>query len=196
MHVRLVVRVAVLSALSLMSVACGTGGGAEGPLDQPGKIAYVITAKPGRVITDGSVVLDLHGREDATIVSVASVGDDENLEFLGARLVGPHRRYNSTQWAPGWPPEHFKASSVVDPVGATLRPSFRTWRKQAYELLLGYRVLRPAYGVRSAVTVTYRVGGRQFESRIFSIIVTCPPHTNQEKCLYLGFDSVGPTGRG
>jgi hypothetical protein len=194
-RVRVVVGLAVLSALALMSVACGTNGEAEGPLDQPGKIAYVITAKPGRVITDGSVVLDLHGREDATIVSVASDGDDDNLEFLGAKLVGPHRRYTSTQWAPGWPPEHFKASSVIDPAGATLRPSFRTWKKQAYELLLGYRVLKAAYGVRSGVTVTYRVGGHQFESTISSIIVTCPPQARQTKCLYRGFDSVSPAGR-
>jgi hypothetical protein len=190
--------VAIAITLLLISVTYGIrhfGGHTEGPLLEPPKIAYVITVKPGRVITDGSIVLDLRGREDATIVRVTSVGDDANLEFLGAKVVGPHRRYTSTQWAPGWPPEHFQASSVIDPVGATLRPSFRTWKRQAYELLLGYRVLRPSYGMRSAVTVAYRVGGRQFESRIFSIIVTCPPDTNQEKCLYRGFDSVSPTGR-
>jgi hypothetical protein len=187
---RLVVWVVTLSGFALISAACASDREAEGPLSESGKIAYVITAKPGRVITDGSVVLDLHGREDATIVSVASVGDDDNLEFLGARLVGPHRRYTSTQWAPGWPPEHFQASSVIDPVGATLQPSFRTWKKQAYELLLGYRVLKPTYGVRSGVTVTYRVGGQQYETTIASIIVTCPPQARQTKCLLQGFDSV------
>jgi hypothetical protein len=191
--------VAIAITLLLISVTYGIrhfGGHTEGPLLEPPKIAYVITVKPGRVITDGSIVLDLRGREDATIVRVTSVGDDANLEFLGAKVVGPHRRYTSTQWAPGWPPEHFKASSVVDAVGATLRPSFRTWKKQAYELLLGYRVRGAAYGVRSGVTVTYRVGGQQYEATIPSIIVTCPPHAGQTKCLLRGFDSVSPTGRG
>jgi hypothetical protein len=190
--------VAIVIGLLLIWVTYGIGpfgGHTEGPLYEPGKIAYVITAKPGRVITDGSVVLDLHGREDATIVRVKSVGDEANLQFLGAKVVGPHRRYTSTQWAPGWPPVHFKARSVIDPAGATLRPSFRTWKKQAYELLLGYRVRGASYGVRSGVTVTYRVGGQQYEATIPSIIVTCPPHTGQDRCLYRGFDSVSPTGR-
>ena len=187
------------SGLLLIWVTYGIrhfGGHAEGPLREPGKLAYVITAKPGRVLTDGSIVLDLRGREDATIVSVESVGNEGTLEFLGAKVVGPHRRFTSTEWAPGWPPVHFKASSVIDPVGATLRPSFRTWKKQAYELLLGYRVLRPAYGVRSGVTVTYRVGGQQYETTIANIIVTCPPHGRQSTCLRRGFDSVSTPGQG
>lgn len=190
MRVRLGVWLTVLGALCSLSAGCRSSSGAEGPLFEPGKIAYVITAKPGRVLTDGSVVLDLHGREDATIVSVASVGDGANLHFMGAKLVGPHRRYTSTQWAPGWPPVHFQASSVIDPVGATLKPSFRTWKKQAYELLLGYRVRGSGYGVRSGVTVTYQVGGEQYATTIASIIVTCPPHANQDRCLRHGFDSV------
>lgn len=191
--------VAIASGLLLIWVTYGIGhlgGQPKGPLVEPGKLAYVITAKPGRVLTDGSIVLDLRGRENATIVSVTSVGNEGTLEFLGAKLVGPHRRYTSTEWAPGWPPVHFKASSIADPVGATLRPSFPTWKKQAYELLLGYRVLRPVYGVRSGVTVTYRVGGRQYEATIANIIVTCPPHARQIKCLRRGFNSVSPPGQG
>ena len=142
------------------------------------------------MITDGSIVLDLHGRENAVIVSVESVGDEANLELLGAELVGPRRRYTSTQWSPGWPPRHFRAGSIVDPVGATLQPSVRTWKKQAYELLLGYRVRGDGYGVRSGVTVTYRVGGRQYETTIASILVTCPPRASQDRCLLRGFGSV------
>lgn len=184
---------AIASGLLLLWVSYGRGhfgGRGEGPLLEPPKIAYVITAKQGRVFTDGSIVLDLRGRENATIVKVTSVGDEANLQFLGAKLVGPHRRYTGTQWAPGWPPVHFQASSVIDPVGATLLPSFRTWKKQAYELLLGYFVRGAGYGVRSGVTVTYRVGGQQYEATIPNIIVTCPPHANQDRCLRHGFDSV------
>ena len=76
------------------------------------------------------------------------------------------------------------------PAGAVLWPSFRTWKKQAYELLLGYRVRGAGYGVRSGVTVTYRVGGQQYHTTIASIIVTCPPQANREQCLLRGFDSV------
>jgi hypothetical protein len=50
--------------------------------------------------------------------------------------------------------------------------------------------------VRSGVTVTYQVGSHQFKTTISSIIVTCPPGSNQDRCLYRGFDGVTPAPPG
>jgi hypothetical protein len=180
---------ALVSGLVCVLSSCGQGEQTvqAGPLREPPKIAFVITATPGRVLTDGSVVLDLTGPASAKIIGVESLGGSGTLRFLGAKLASPHRRTTSTQWVPSWPPKNFAARSIVDAAGSIIHPASRTWHKQSYELLLGYRVLTANYATRTSVRVTYEVGGETYEATIPNILVTCPQHQNQTGCLKKGF---------
>jgi hypothetical protein len=172
-----------LVLIATISVGCSAPSQPQGPLEAGRKHAWVRSAQAGEVFTDGTDLLQLNGMRMATIVSVDSVGGDNTLKFLGASIAEPRRKYTTTQETSGWPPTDLAAHNVVPAVGAAIKPLAKTWHRQGYELLLGYRIERSDYSVRAGVRITYRVGQKTYEATIPSLLVMCPPKRPAGGCM-------------
>ena len=138
-------------------------------------------AKVGSVFTDGSNVLDVHGGQPVTIVSVDSVGGS-SLTFLGAKVASPERQYTTTTKFAGWPPHGLKAKGVEDAAGKTITPTSKNWHQQPYELLLGYRVNADSLSTRTGVRVVYKVGDKTYQVTMPSLVTTCPTDQDLQAC--------------
>lgn len=185
-------RGALLASLALLTGCTGSDGvGAPGedakdggPLREPNRHAYVVTGPEGKQFTDGFEVLYLNGAAPAEIVSVESVGGDSAFKFLGAQLAGPRRKYGAVQETPGFPPTDPALGPIVDAEGATVEPRAKTRQRIGYELLLGYEVIDDStLAQRTAVEVTYRVGGDTYKWTSPGVLVYCPGGQNAEECL-------------
>jgi hypothetical protein len=177
--------------LLLTTAACGgplavfhRGPIEGGPLaNPPGREMWGVVAKPGYTFTDGDEVLDVRGHDPITVLSVSSVGGSKAFQFLGAKVVGPRRYFTTTQRIDAWPPTHVRGSRRIgDAVGRTFRPANTTWHGQAYELLLGYRVIADTYDVRTGVRVVYRVDGKTYQVTMPNFLVACSTRQNFNRC--------------
>jgi len=145
----------------------------------------VLRAKVGRVFTDGMNVIDIGGHEPATLLKVESIGGSEGLKFLGAKLVGPHRSAVDFTSLDGWPTVE-GSPPLIEPVGATLEPTVKTWNRHAYELVMGYRIIRATYAERVGVRVTYKIGDHVYQATLPRLISICPPGRTLTSCLDAG----------
>lgn len=179
-------RVAVLAVVVALVASCaGHQGGlrlplVEGPLREPSSHGSLVEGRPvGARITDGFEHLALYGDLDATILDVRSIGGEEALEFLGAYVAGPERRYAAWVQLEGFPPTKPALGPIVPAVGAVIKPRHETRGKPGigYELLLGYEVLDDSrIAARTLVEVDYRVGAMLYTWRSPAALVYCPEH--------------------
>ena len=157
-------------------------GETDGPLHVFPEHGYVVKAREGRIFTDGFDVVRVDGDAAITIKSVNSVGGEDTLGYLGARIAGPHREVGATQVMRGFPPSAPSLGRVVPAVGATLKP-----RSQSgvigYELLLGYKITDNTLGGRATIKVVYESDGRTYESVIHARLVTCPGGLSSRVCM-------------
>lgn len=162
---------------------------ANGPLRVDPKQGWAVRAVPGKIFTDGTLVLDSTNGAPMTIVSVQSVGGGQTLKLLGAKVASPERAYTTTTRFSRWPPRAVHAMRITDAVGQTITTASINWHKQPFELLLGYKVMSSEYGVRSAVRVVYTSGGNAYQALLPSLLAACPPHQDLGTCGDRAFDS-------
>lgn len=131
---------------------------------------YTHTLAEGSVFTDGFETLIVEGDETIVIDAVRMVGD-QGLVQLGAKIIGPDRRYGSVQMAPGWPPRDPDLASYpsVDAVGARLEPG----HPAGYELLIGIRIAERGPVSRSGVEIDYSVGDERYTVTFPAEITMC-----------------------
>lgn len=129
---------------------------AGGPLEPPLSHGYADVMAHGRQFTDGFETLRLKGDEPAVIDAVRVVADP-GLTQLGARVIGPDRRFASVQFDRHWPPRHPDLSPSIEAVGAVIQPA--SVEHMGYELVIGLRMDGPGPHFRSAVEIDYTVAG-------------------------------------
>ena len=179
-----------ITAALFFSAACGGGSEARiaptGPLQAPDKHGWVVTVYKGKTFTDGQELLDLRGTRPAVIQAVTVTGGTPTLEYLGASLALPSRRYTTSEEMPGYPPR-VPGSTTAPAVGHTILPTRRTERRQGYELLLGYRATRDGNAVRgdvrTTVTVDYTVSGTRYRIVMPAQLFPCPKGASQGTCM-------------
>jgi hypothetical protein len=104
------------------------------------------------------------------------------LKFLGAKIASPRRKFTTTLRLSGWPPRDLHAQTVYGIDGTKVTPTRSNWRRQPFELLLGYRIESSDYAARTGVRVTYEVKGKTYQVTMPSVLAACPPKDNQQKC--------------
>lgn len=176
------------SATACQKHQSDTGPISGGPLDVGGKQSWAVPATPGRKFTDGSNILNALGGKPFTVVSVESIGGSPSLQYLGAKVASPQRRYTTTTRFEGWPPRGVHAKAVSDAIGHVITPETKNWHGQPFELLLGYKVVSPEYGVRTGIRIVYREGGKTYQAVLHSILAACPTRQDLEACGDHAFD--------
>jgi len=161
--------------------AAGCGGPAErstdGPLRIPHDHAAFVHYRPGQVFTDGLERLLLTGDRDAVLERVELEGAEDHIEFLGARLAGPHRTVGSIQLSDGYPPDNPAFGQTVDAEGARIGRS-----QVGHELLIGIKVTKAGYAIRDGVRLYYTVAGRKYTAYFPAAIVFCPDNVSEDAC--------------
>lgn len=177
------------SSGSGVSGGAGRAPVAGGPMRVLGAHGSLLRGQVGTRVTDGLDVLFLDGEQPAEVLAVRSVGGEEGLRFLGARLAGPERRIAAWSQLPGYPPSKPAMGELVDAVGAVVLPREETPRRMGYELLLGYEVVDDSEPVwRSAIEVVYRVGGEDYLWQSPSMLVYCPEGMTGDQCFEIAGD--------
>ncbi|MBO9522414.1 MAG: hypothetical protein J7518_12825 [Nocardioidaceae bacterium] len=144
-------------------------------------MAYAQVATPGTTFTDGTGLLVVPGDRPAKVLKIESLGGRSAMTFLGAKLAGPHREFTTNTSWPTWPP-NIAGDPLQEAEGATIEPVSRTFNKNGYELLLGYRIDHAKYAVRRGVRVTYRIGDRTYRAVLPLVFATCPPGRDLDSC--------------
>jgi hypothetical protein len=180
MRVQLAGLLGAVAALVLAGCS-DSKGTSSGPLHVFARHGYVVPAEAGRVFTDGFDVVRLNGGQPARVLKVESVGGTDVLDFMGAQIVGPKRKYGATQIFNEYPPQDRSLGEIVPAVGAVLQPRAETGI-EGYELLLGYRIRAGALGARTGIRITYEVNGKTFETTIEAAIITCPAGQSSATC--------------
>lgn len=125
-------------------------------------------------------------------MSVRSVGGEDALNYLGAKIAGPNRKYAGWSRLPGFPPHKKALGPVIDAEGATIRPRDQTRRNMGYELLLGYEIVADhEIATRTAVQVTYRIADRTYLWTSPAALVYCPANEDSNTCREAGGDTGG-----
>lgn len=155
----------------------------DGPMAVPEEHGTLARGPMGTRFTDGFDVLYLGGEETARIISVESVGEHEGLEFEGALIAGPDRRFGAFSQLEGFPPVEPRLGDVIEAAGAEIRPASQTRNEIGYELLLGYEVSNPSQvWYRTEIRVTYEVGDTEYLYVSPSQLVYCPDAMTSDEC--------------
>jgi hypothetical protein len=182
--------------VALAIAGCGNGGGrrpaestkhpptttrfAKGPLvdHNAGNFYFVYTGKSrGDVATIAAVTVTNNGAAPVSLQSGSTLARS-GLDLVGIRVVDNNEmspgEYN------GYPPEGFNPPS----------PHFRFYEPSQYPLLrhgqsalvLAALRLRGRVGSIAAVTLTYRVGNREYTSVYSEPTVLCPGEETAREC--------------
>lgn len=164
-------------AVSAVVVARGGGDRGEGPLGCGG-CDYIYTSMAIDIRhrgTNGVPVLLNHGGDDAVLDGLTFVGLTRGLQILGplalriGDYVGPGLAAGVIR---GYPPAHTRA--VARPVAGFVVHPYRN-RKEAVELLIGFRPRRAGAFSYRELLVHYHVGGRRYVARYPISLTICAP---------------------
>jgi hypothetical protein len=172
---RLALALAILVALAGAVLVVGAGGGRSGyepggPLASDRETRVTTHARPGSVITWGTVLPTNPTDHDVVIESIVPSEPVSGLTILGLGISDPRRGAVGT--ADRYPP---LGITPVDVAGAVM--TARDGPSPFVQVVVGIRLDDPTEGRIAGLRICYATDGHRYETVLHDELVVLPPST-------------------
>lgn len=172
---RLALALAILVALAGIVLALSFGGGRSsydpgGPLASDRETRVTTHARPGSVITWGTVLPTNPTDTDIVIESIVPSEPVAGLTVLGLGVSDPRRGAVGT--ADRYPP---LGITPVDVAGAVMTP--RDGPSPFVQVVVGIRLDDPTEGRIAGLRIRYTTDGHRYETVLHDELIVVPPST-------------------
>jgi hypothetical protein len=172
---RLALALALLLALGGIVLAMGVGGSRDryepnGPLESDRETRVTTHARPGSVITWGTVLPTNPTDHDIVIESIAPSEPVSGLTVLGLGVSDPRRVAVGT--ADRYPP---LGITPVDVAGSVM--TARDGPSPFVQVVVGIRLDDPTEGRIAGLRIRYATNGHRYETVLHDELIVVPPST-------------------
>lgn len=172
---RLALALALLVALAGAVLVVGVGGGRGGyepggPLTSDRETRVTTHARPGSVITWGTVLPTNPTDHDIVIESIVPSEPESGLTVLGLGVSDPRRGAVGT--ADRYPPPGITPLEVA---GAVMTP--RDGSSPFIQVVVGIRLDDPTEGRIAGLRIRYATDGLRYETVLHDELIVVPPST-------------------
>jgi hypothetical protein len=172
---RLAIALALLVVLAGVVLVVGVGGGrggyeSGGPLASDRETRVTTHARPGSVITWGTVLPTNPTNHDIVIESIVPSEPVSGLTVLGLGVSDPRRGAVGT--ADRYPP---LGITPVDVAGAVM--TARDGPSPFVQVVVGIRLDDPTEGRIAGLRIRYATDGRRYETVLHDELIVVPPST-------------------